>query len=238
MLGGAAADGADATGEEAADDARATGGKAASAGCALVAWGALREAEELVAGLGDEHGLDSADVELLRETGAREVARATALDLPLQPVHGDAHLRNLLASPAGPLWIDWEDSFIGPRGWDLACFYATLPPFDTQDPTHAAQAYRGYGEPLHVDLLRALVGARRFQMLALGRGLGARQRSGRARVVREPHGGAAEHAAPRTETRRQRVAGERERHVRKPLAATPSAKRPCRGVASPRRDST
>ncbi len=147
---GAAADGAPADGAE------------------LVVWGALREAEELVAGLGDEHGLDPADVELLRETGAREVARATSLDLPLQPVHGDAHLRNLLASPAGPLWIDWEDSFIGPRGWDLACFYATLPPFDTQDPTHAAQAYRGYGEPLHVDLLRALVGARRFQMLAWG----------------------------------------------------------------------
>ncbi len=135
----------------------------------LVEWGALREAEAIVAGLGDEV-LAAADIELLRETGAREVARAQALDLPLQPIHGDAHLRNLLTGADGPLWIDWEDSFLGPRGWDLACFYATLPPFDTQDPAAAGQAYRGYGEPLHADVLRALVGARRFQMLAWGAG--------------------------------------------------------------------
>jgi len=135
----------------------------------LVEWGALREAEELVAGLGDGgDALAPADLELLRETGAREVARATSLDLPLQPIHGDAHLRNVLTGAGGPLWIDWEDSFLGPRAWDLACFYATLPPFDTQDPAAAGQAYRGYGEPLHADVLRALVGARRFQMLAWG----------------------------------------------------------------------
>ncbi|MDO8185258.1 phosphotransferase [Conexibacter sp. JD483] len=134
----------------------------------LEEWGALREAEALVAGLGDEHGLDPADVELLRATGEREVTRATGLGLPLQPVHGDAHLRNVLTGADGPLWNDWEDSFRGPRGWDLACFFATLPPFDTQDPALAGQAYRGYGEPLHADVLRALVGARRFQMLAWG----------------------------------------------------------------------
>ncbi len=152
----------------AADGAPADGGE-------LVVWGALREAEELVAGLGDEHGLDPADVELLRETGAREVARATSLDLPLQPVHGDAHLRNLLASPAGPLWIDWEDSFIGPRGWDLACFYATLPPFDTQDPTHAAA---GLSRLRRAAPRRPAAGARRRAPLpdaGGGRGLGARR---------------------------------------------------------------
>lgn len=156
---------ADVGAEAIAAAGRAAGG---GAGGGLVAWGALREAEEIVAGLGEDHGLDAADVELLRATGAREVARATALDLPLQPIHGDAHLRNVLAGADGPLWIDWEDSFLGPRAWDLACFYATLPPFDTQDPAAAGQAYRGYGEPLHADVLRALVGARRFQMLAWG----------------------------------------------------------------------
>lgn len=147
----------------------ADGVAAAEPAAALVEWGALREAEAIVAGLGDgDEVLSAADLELLRATGAREVARATALDLPLQPIHGDAHLRNLLTGADGPLWIDWEDSFLGPRGWDLACFYATLPPFDTQDPVAAGQAYRGYGEPLHADALRALVGARRFQMLAWG----------------------------------------------------------------------
>ncbi|WP_229725650.1 phosphotransferase family protein [Calditerricola satsumensis] len=37
------------------------------------------------------------------------------------PAHGDAHLGNLLASPQGWLWIDFEDASRMPRFWDLAC---------------------------------------------------------------------------------------------------------------------
>ena len=36
------------------------------------------------------------------------------LDLPLRPVHGDTHLRNVINTARGPLWGDWEDAFRGP----------------------------------------------------------------------------------------------------------------------------
>jgi hypothetical protein len=109
--------------------------------------------------------LAPADAALLREVGARVQERVEGLGLPLQAIHGDAHLRNVLEAPDGPLWADWEDAFLGPRGWDLACLYAFLPPFGDADPARVGQAYRGYGEPLHVDLLRPLVAARRFQVV-------------------------------------------------------------------------
>ncbi|KAA2255497.1 aminoglycoside phosphotransferase family protein [Solihabitans fulvus] len=40
---------------------------------------------------------------------------------PAQPLHGDAHPGNLLHTPAGPLWHDFEDTWHGPIAWDLAC---------------------------------------------------------------------------------------------------------------------
>ncbi len=37
------------------------------------------------------------------------------------PLHGDAHLGNLLIGTDGPRWIDFEDACIGPRELDIAC---------------------------------------------------------------------------------------------------------------------
>ncbi len=42
------------------------------------------------------------------------------LDLPLQPLHGDAWLGNVLHTPAGPVWSDFELVCRGPREVDLA----------------------------------------------------------------------------------------------------------------------
>lgn len=39
---------------------------------------------------------------------------------PLQPLHGDAHVHNLIRSADGWLWNDFEDVCLGPVGWDLA----------------------------------------------------------------------------------------------------------------------
>ncbi|RYF11760.1 MAG: hypothetical protein EOO40_02665, partial [Deltaproteobacteria bacterium] len=39
---------------------------------------------------------------------------------PKQPLHGDAHLGNLLNTTLGLLWTDWEDTFLGPVEWDVA----------------------------------------------------------------------------------------------------------------------
>jgi Ser/Thr protein kinase RdoA (MazF antagonist) len=43
------------------------------------------------------------------------------LDPTLQPIHGDAHRWNLLHTPAGLLWSDFENLCLGPRELDLAC---------------------------------------------------------------------------------------------------------------------
>lgn len=39
---------------------------------------------------------------------------------PRLPLHGDAHLGNLLNTTSGLLWTDWEDTFLGPAEWDIA----------------------------------------------------------------------------------------------------------------------
>jgi thiamine kinase-like enzyme len=44
----------------------------------------------------------------------------------MQPVHGDAHLGNVLATARGAVWTDWEDAFVGPIEWDLASLRSRL----------------------------------------------------------------------------------------------------------------
>lgn len=46
-------------------------------------------------------------------------------DEEVQQLHGDAHPGNLLRTPQGWVWTDFEESMPGPLGWDLACLAAT-----------------------------------------------------------------------------------------------------------------
>jgi hypothetical protein len=39
---------------------------------------------------------------------------------PRRPLHGDAHTGNILVTPDGPRWTDFEDVCVGPVEWDLA----------------------------------------------------------------------------------------------------------------------
>jgi hypothetical protein len=56
-----------------------------------------------------------------------------------RPIHGDAHLRNILWTPDGPLWSDLENVCRGPREYDLACIrFRPLPETEA--------AITGYGE--------------------------------------------------------------------------------------------
>jgi hypothetical protein len=56
----------------------------------------------------------------------------------LIPAHGDAHARNLLPSPEGWLWIDFEDVSYMPAYWDLASYVGNLVLFGGfQEPTYA-----------------------------------------------------------------------------------------------------
>jgi Phosphotransferase enzyme family len=80
------------------------------------------------------------------------------LELPLQAVHGDAHLGNVINTADGPLWNDWEDTMLAPREWDLGCLHAGS--------GDAAAAQAGYGAAPEPHVLEAFVAARRWQVEA------------------------------------------------------------------------
>jgi Ser/Thr protein kinase RdoA (MazF antagonist) len=62
------------------------------------------------------------DMAALAEDARRCAAELTGNPVPL---HGDAHPGNVLATPDGPVWTDFEDCWRGPVEWDLACLAAT-----------------------------------------------------------------------------------------------------------------
>lgn len=71
--------------------------------------------------LGDAQGIDLADRAFL-ERRCDEIdsaLRSLEYCLPLGPVHGDAHLGNLIPGPDGPVLCDFDSTCIGPREWDL-----------------------------------------------------------------------------------------------------------------------
>jgi hypothetical protein len=77
-----------------------------------------------------------------------------ALSWPRRPLHGDAHTGNVLLTPQGPRWTDFEDVCAGPPEWDLASMTVT-------DETVAA--YPGPVDPERREQCRDL---RRLQILA------------------------------------------------------------------------
>jgi aminoglycoside phosphotransferase (APT) family kinase protein len=94
-------------------------------GGALPVLGHLTETEALLARLAAEQTLDPGTAERLHERIGELVALLQGLRAPVQPLHGDAHLGNVLNGPAGPLWNDWEDTCLGPVHWDAACLLAS-----------------------------------------------------------------------------------------------------------------
>ncbi|MEV4113187.1 phosphotransferase [Nonomuraea sp. NPDC049695] len=85
---------------------------------------------------------------------------------PAQAVHGDAHPGNLLATPAGLLWNDFEESMAAPVEWDLACLLRTRR-LDGRAALHA------YGRDPDDPALRDFLAARGLQgtLWMLARGL-------------------------------------------------------------------
>lgn len=58
-------------------------------------------------------------------------------EMVLVPCHGDAHRRNLLPSPNGWLWQDFEDVSLMPIHWDMASYVGNLVLFGgLQEPTY------------------------------------------------------------------------------------------------------
>ena len=97
------------------------------------------------------------------ELAVAEAARAATAYLagvPSVVLHGDSHTGNLLRTPTGLLWNDWEDVGRGPAEWDLASM--TLP-------DAVASAYPREPDPVLLGDCRDL---RRLQVLVGSLGAG------------------------------------------------------------------
>jgi hypothetical protein len=82
--------------------------------------GGLTEAEAMLSRLAIEGALTHDEATVLQQRFDELAPLLKALRSPIQPLHGDAHLNNLL----GGRWNDWEDTCLGPVEWDAACILA------------------------------------------------------------------------------------------------------------------
>jgi hypothetical protein len=123
--------------------------------------GTLAEAERWLEELHAEGRIATEQARTLRGDAAEVRRRIEALGLPLQAVHGDAHLDNAINTPGGPLWNDWEDTCLAPRALDLGALEAAAAVFG-DDPAPVATALAAYGE-IDSAALAVFVAARRFQ---------------------------------------------------------------------------
>lgn len=71
--------------------------------------------------LDEADGVDPADLAILNRRYDEVHAALAGLDyeLPHGPIHGDAHLGNLIPGPDGPVLCDFDSTCTGPREWDL-----------------------------------------------------------------------------------------------------------------------
>lgn len=87
----------------------------------------------------------------------------TMLDgYPHQPLHGDAHMGNLMNTTRGLLWTDWEDTFAGPVEWDVASIIWNAQLLDEDHATVNAilDAYREAGGSIDERALQQCLVAR------------------------------------------------------------------------------
>jgi hypothetical protein len=94
---------------------------------------------------------------------ARMVSSLEALEkFPKQPLHGDAHLGNLLNTTLGLLWTDWEDTFLGPVEWDVASMIwnARLIEKDHATADAIVEGYRQAGGPIDDEAMHHCLVAR------------------------------------------------------------------------------
>ena len=123
--------------------------------------GTLAEAERWLEELAAEGCISADSAARLRGDASEVRRRIEVLGLPMQTVHGDAHLDNAINTTAGPLWNDWEDTCLAPLALDLGCMEAAASVWgDAPEPV--ATALAAYGE-IDREALAVFVAARRFQ---------------------------------------------------------------------------
>ena len=117
----------------------------------------LVEVPRIIDVLAEQGAVSPADAESLRAAQARLVPRLESLG-PVQPLHGDAHVGNMLA-PRGaePLWSDFEDVCSGPVAWDLACLRRHSSAFGDA-------ALEAYGAPVDEERIEVCLEARELEV--------------------------------------------------------------------------
>lgn len=73
-----------------------------------------------------------------------------------RPVHGDAHIENVLWAQDGPLWTDWENVCRAPLAWDFACLAASTAVYGVAEDKFTA-LLEGYGARLDLRELGPLI---------------------------------------------------------------------------------
>ncbi len=112
----------------------------------------LDEVEEVA------RALDHPDSGLMLRAITVARGRLVALDLHEQPLHGDAHMRNVLVTEGGPLWADLENVCRGPVEYDLACLVWRTRVHGWHDSAPALAAY-GSHDPRLLDELMPVLAA-------------------------------------------------------------------------------
>lgn len=112
------------------------------------AFGDLAEAIDALAATGDADAAGE-----LQRAHADVCSRLLALDRPVQVLHGDCHVNNILVTRDGLVWNDFEDCCRGPIEWDLA----TLDP-ERHDPANGALEACRAGRALQVRVWNAIYG--------------------------------------------------------------------------------
>jgi hypothetical protein len=112
------------------------------------------ELESLIEQIAARRLLSASDLALLEEERSRLVALVPA-GFDERPLHGDAHLGNVMESARGTLWIDLEDACRGPIEWDLATLQTAARRLGLDVPWREALA--GYGLKPDAELLELMV---------------------------------------------------------------------------------
>jgi Ser/Thr protein kinase RdoA (MazF antagonist) len=116
----------------------------------LVRFDRLDEVEAVAAGLGHP------DAGLMLDAIAVARERLAHLSFDEQPVHGDAHLRNVFVTEDGPLWADLENVSCGPVEYDLACLAWRAKVHGSNGGLEAVAAYGPHDSALVEELMPVL----------------------------------------------------------------------------------